>query len=453
MAERLLVLGLLDEGRVGKDGGKLLEEIAETTLERCRRNDKGLGALDLSNTHLSTFFLSELSSTLQHNTKLTEIHLNRCRIGDEGARVLAQGLGLSVRILAALSLEENEIGCKGASYLAKMMDLRGTKRGRSPAAGSRPLFFAPGPGLRYLSLKGNAVSSVGARAIAEVLARSDDSLETLVLEANQIGDWGSGWFALAVRYNDALRCLNLCRNPIGNRGIEELRTACRKRAAFVVVPDSDEGRLETQMVEETQLKVYASEALASSAVEKPQRTPCMDSDVVSQLELVPESKDTSLRLLLRAHRRGLRRRKTSEQETTASSGDFASALSPSPLGSSSFIGSSPLGSSPLGTSASPLGSSPIYSSLAAGDLLEVKAGLSSGRPQTAHGRWPRGDVERRPRWRRNDIIPARPSRPLVSEAGRGCGAAAARSLRRAWSAPGSRRGMLLGPSAAMSMCA
>jgi len=211
-----------------------LDEVAENTLKRCMRNDKALRALDISDALFSATFYSELASAMQHNTMLQELYLDNCGLDDEALRVISKGIELNRgSALRALSLEDNRIRCVGVSYLSKA--LRGQSRWARSFGGFRTHASGPGRGLRYLSIKANAVSSIGAKAISEALMTSDDSLERLSVEANRIDDWGAGWFALAIRNHNVLECLDLHRNPIGRDGIEELKTACESAKASLIL--------------------------------------------------------------------------------------------------------------------------------------------------------------------------------------------------------------------------
>jgi hypothetical protein len=137
--------------------------------------------------------------------------------------------------LRVLSMESNGIRCRGAAHLARILNVSGTRWERT-FGGYRAPNFGPGRGLQQLYLAGNLISSVGARAVAEVLARSDYSLETLDLQGNQIDDWSAGWLAEVLRNNNVLRRMDLRRNPIGVDGIEELTAACHTaRCSLVAV--------------------------------------------------------------------------------------------------------------------------------------------------------------------------------------------------------------------------
>jgi len=230
-----LALGLLRKnGRVAA-GDQLdeLDAVADNVLRRLERNQRDLRSLDISNTLLTNRFFTHLADALLHNTQLQELYLDHCRIDDETVRTLSKGLR-GRQGLKALSLENNELHCLGASYLARLLGSPGSRWSRT-FGGYRALSCGPGIGLEHLSLRGNAIASNGAKALAEALMACDDALQTLSLEWNQVDDWGAGWFAMAMRNNNVLRCLNLNGNPVGSNGVDELRSACETSGASLVV--------------------------------------------------------------------------------------------------------------------------------------------------------------------------------------------------------------------------
>jgi len=237
-SEEVFVVGLIEEnGRIHKDTEDDLELIAETTLQRCSTNDKNLRALDLSSTLFTTRFMTELAACLSHNTALVELYMDRCRLEDEGVRILAHGLAANKSTgLRALSLADNQIKCRGAAFISKAIEARAARWTRTFGGYLAPS-MGPGSGLQHLSLKGNEIGAVGAKALSEVLMACDDSLETLNLQGNKIDDWGTGWLAMALRNHGYLRCLNLSGNPIGADGVEELQGAAETaKASLVTLP-------------------------------------------------------------------------------------------------------------------------------------------------------------------------------------------------------------------------
>eukprot|EP00927_Polykrikos_kofoidii_P072362 TRINITY_DN68490_c0_g1_i1.p1 TRINITY_DN68490_c0_g1~~TRINITY_DN68490_c0_g1_i1.p1 ORF type:complete len:540 (+),score=82.24 TRINITY_DN68490_c0_g1_i1:51-1622(+) len=266
MADNRLVFGLIDKhGKptpVNMSGDEDLEAIAESTLQRCTRNERNLRALDLSGTFFTSVFLTEFTSALHHNTELQEVYLDKCRIGDEGARLLAHGLASRRNhTLRLLSLDDNEIRCRGTSHLARIFVALDARWGRT-FGGYRAPVCGPGKGLQHFSLKGNGVASIGAKALGDALAVSDNSLETLNLNSNLLGDWAVGWLAMVLRNNNVLRCIDLRLNPIGLDGVEELRSACQTAKATLVLvrPGEREGEdLETVVAGRRLITVYITE--------------------------------------------------------------------------------------------------------------------------------------------------------------------------------------------------
>jgi len=234
-SDQSFVIGILSEDGDVLEETSNLEAIAEDTLRRCSQNDRLLRALDLSATLLTSRFLVDFAQSLQHNSMLREVYLDACGVDDEGARVLAQGMAARKQhVLQILSLECNQIRCRGASHLARILTGRGSRFSRT-GRGSPAPSFGPGKGLKYLSLKGNCISAIGAKALTDALSTTDDSLELLNVECNQIDDWAAGWFAVLIRSNPLLRCLALHQNPIGPSGVLELTEACREVSASLVV--------------------------------------------------------------------------------------------------------------------------------------------------------------------------------------------------------------------------
>eukprot|EP00746_Dinoflagellata_sp_MGD_P077552 gnl/MRDRNA2_/MRDRNA2_31102_c0_seq1.p1 gnl/MRDRNA2_/MRDRNA2_31102_c0~~gnl/MRDRNA2_/MRDRNA2_31102_c0_seq1.p1 ORF type:complete len:142 (+),score=26.41 gnl/MRDRNA2_/MRDRNA2_31102_c0_seq1:118-543(+) len=128
-----LILGLLEaNGRVtaGDEVLNELDAIADNVLSRCERNDRSLRALDISDTLLTSRFFSLLSDSLLHNSVLQELYLDRCKINDEAVRLLSKGLR-GRQGLKALSLQENEVRCLGASHLARLLGSAGSRWTRS----------------------------------------------------------------------------------------------------------------------------------------------------------------------------------------------------------------------------------------------------------------------------------------------------------------------------------
>lgn len=470
---RQLVLGVQRDPRADGDHSeelrdKEMQAIAENTLERCALNEKGLRALDISDTTFANRFYSLLGDAMQHNTVLQELYLDNCCIDDEALRAISQGIEQNgARAIRVLSLEDNKIRCRGAGHLARL--LKGRSRWARTFGGFRTHASGPGRGLQYLSLKGNDVSSIGCKAIAEALMCSDDSLERLSLEANCIDDWGAGWFAMALRNHNVLQCLDLHRNPIGIDGIEELKSACESAKASLVLLKS---RMQSVEDSEVDAEIMLEERL--TAMVEGQRLATV---YVSE---APSSASTSARSCSRpnsrpasAHRReGQAQRRNGQLDIEEPAGavmaDSAPAFSgPGPVGAAEAGSSRPSRPSSTKFSAAGLACSDGTGALrrsfhrnATPGVSTYNRGAGDAQDDPTHPRSHPGEraafaeemetatgMAPPSRWRRK--VSVKTGRGLRGTSNfSGCGISAARGLRRSQSAPGKRHGMLMGPHAA-----
>jgi len=460
MADDRLVVGILGEnGRIDTSSEEL-EDIADLTLRRCAQNEKKLRALDLSQTVFTHLFIAEFSNALRHNTELQELHLDGCNISDEGVRLLAQGLAHNTsHTMKALSLENNKIHCGGAGHLAKMMEARGSRWAQT-FGGYRAPVCGPGLGLRYLSLKNNAIASVGSKSISNVLMKVDDSLELLNLQGNKVCDWGAGWLALAIRNHNVLLSLNLCGNPIGSDGIEELKGACQFAQASLVSARQGAEEADSVADENDFLPVVVGQRLATVYIsEVPFENKAETAPVTCNGSRPIPSRPSSAYRPGSAYRRtglGTARLNTSlglvepgavtakSERSAWSHGDDDSSEP------SSQIHVSP-------PSPSDLAASHGYESAphapAPSDAASRSAGrvLPGERAVRAHEKDRSISLAGPSRWRRKPrdipgVAVTQGRDPARRDAGvRGCGAAAVRGLRRARSTPSCKHGALLGP--------
>lgn len=457
-ADKRLVLGVVQADGSIRAADDDQQATAESTLQRCASNEKRLRALDVSNMAFTSLFVTELASVMRHNTELQELYLNNCRLGDEGVRVLAQGLARNEdRILRALSLDGNDLHCRGASHLAKLIDTQATRYTRTFGG-----YCAPARGhcngLRYISLKSNAIAATGAKALAEVLMRSNDSLRTLHMQRNRVCDWGAGWFAMALRNNSELRCLNLCENPIGSDGMEELRSACLAANASLV---QEQPGIELDSVvaddDSCLAAVYVSQVIEVSSsidVRAEEREPLPGSGQVAGA--FKRSGSASRRQACGTQHRPsvLPASVTADATFTGSSrasrpssangvhkrcpcpmpGLTLNAKAPVTLPSTFAVNDVPCANSKSSTSL--LRDRPGERSIA----VEEKEAATMLVPPS---RW---------RWKPGAATECAMGRRNRGRVAQGCGVTAVRGLRRSASAPGRRRGMLLGPHAAVGLC-
>ncbi|GAQ89834.1 hypothetical protein KFL_005680010, partial [Klebsormidium nitens] len=199
------------------------------------------------------------------------------RIGDEGARALAEALGKegTCHALQTLDLHSNDIGVEGARALATALGKEGTcpnlqtlnlRYNQIGYDGAQALATALGkegtcPNLQTLDLYSYDIGDEGAQALATALGKEGtcSNLQTLDLSLNQIGDEGARALATALGKEgtcSALQTLNLYYNQIGVEGARALATALGKEGTCP--------NLQTLDLEEHQIGDDGARALATA---------------------------------------------------------------------------------------------------------------------------------------------------------------------------------------------
>ena len=144
--------------RIGDNGAKALAE----GLKHCMN----LQTLNLNNNSIGADGAKALAEGLKHCTNLHKLNLHWNKIGDDGVKVLAEGLKHCTN-LHTLDLHWNEIGDDGVKVLAE-----GLKHCTN---------------LHTLDLHWNKIGADSAKALAEGLKHCTN-LHTLDLSLNKIGD-------------------------------------------------------------------------------------------------------------------------------------------------------------------------------------------------------------------------------------------------------------------------
>jgi Ran GTPase-activating protein (RanGAP) involved in mRNA processing and transport len=160
--------------------------------------------LDLSETSLSpldclsvSFFLSSLSG------KETSVHLDRCTIGDLGAKYLSKYLHVGSRI--TIDLASTGIHEEGALHVARM-----------------PLCF-----VEHLYLSYNQMGDTGASLISEAV-RETATLKTLILFNCVITSRGAEDLSRALAQNSSIEKLVISLNSLGDEGISHVAEALKQ---------------------------------------------------------------------------------------------------------------------------------------------------------------------------------------------------------------------------------
>jgi Ran GTPase-activating protein (RanGAP) involved in mRNA processing and transport len=190
----------LDLGRIGMDHGCVIQ------LAPLARQWAGLRTLKLGGNPLQAAGIAELDrASLPH---LRELHLQRARLGVDGAAMLAFASS-EWPALRALRLRGNALRAAGVLALAR----------------------ATWPALEELHLSNNNLGAEGAGALAGVAARAFPALHTLNLADNELGDAGVRALVGGARC-PTLCNLGLCANEIGMEGSAALGAAAANLPAL-----------------------------------------------------------------------------------------------------------------------------------------------------------------------------------------------------------------------------
>ncbi|WP_353284774.1 leucine-rich repeat domain-containing protein [Wolbachia endosymbiont (group A) of Lasioglossum fulvicorne] len=154
--------------------------------------------------------ISELVRFLQSNTHITMLSLWNNKIGDEGAKALA-----NLSNLETLELRSNEMSDEGAKALAKLSKLERLDLSFNNISDEGTKALAKLSNLSSLELLGNKIGDEGAKALAKL-----SKLKRLDLDGNKIGDEGAK--ALANGKLSKLKLLNLRGNKIDDEGAKAL---------------------------------------------------------------------------------------------------------------------------------------------------------------------------------------------------------------------------------------
>lgn len=188
----------LNGNPIGDAGGIALAEWLQTS--------SAVQQLDLGNTELETGAVVALCTVLRDNHTLRDLNIENPRLFsrmEDTVYHLARMLRVN-RGLVSLNLSKNRVGDFGAKLLAE--------------------YLADNSTLRSLNLRCNNIASVGGEALAGLFLRGSP-IEELNLDANRVGSDGGVAFALALRRSITLLSLDLRHNSIDDRGLLALAHA------------------------------------------------------------------------------------------------------------------------------------------------------------------------------------------------------------------------------------
>lgn len=172
-----------------------------------------------------------MGKMLRVSDSLNQLRISRSEIGDEGARLFADGLGVN-RSLTSLDITWNHIGEEGARALANgvasnrtLIDLDLSHNNlRDGGASALVVGMMSNQTLLKLRLGNAKIGDGGARAIADWVSRHP-RLRFLDLRQNKICDEGAKSLATGMQSSGALAEVYLQENKIGDEGATALAEA------------------------------------------------------------------------------------------------------------------------------------------------------------------------------------------------------------------------------------
>lgn len=169
--------------------------------------------LNCGGTQLDPGMITELCAYLSSPSAatLTALKMERCEIGDDGARALA-AVFRQHRIPPTVWLDRNNISDEGTVPLVAT--------------------FANNTTLREFSLHQNRVGDAGARALGAMF-RTNRSITKIWLTGNIIADAGAQALAEGLQHNNKLTWINLNSNRIGDAGATAVATMLNSNRSIV----------------------------------------------------------------------------------------------------------------------------------------------------------------------------------------------------------------------------
>ncbi|MCX7337665.1 MAG: hypothetical protein NTX76_00030 [Alphaproteobacteria bacterium] len=164
--------------------------------------DQGIKELNLSYLHIGDKGAGLIADSLP-TSQVTHLYLNKCDIGDDGFRFLAEALMQPTCRVTHLDLGENSVGDSGLQSLANALKHKNCQ-------------------VTVLGLGWNLISNAGVHYLSEALRDQNCKLTDLDLCYNYIGSAGAQSLAMALATNRRLARLDLSCGRIGNAGVKFL---------------------------------------------------------------------------------------------------------------------------------------------------------------------------------------------------------------------------------------
>ena len=154
--------------------------------------------------NLSDAQIGIISGRLKLNKKITKINLCRCRVSNEGIKVLVQAVKVNTT-LQNLDISYNAISDNGVLYISDFLKFNHT--------------------LCKLSVSGNDIGDEGIMKFSDAIC-VNKTLKDLNMSRNRITNEGANELSKAVQVNKTLEELNISKNWISKEGVMRIVEAC-----------------------------------------------------------------------------------------------------------------------------------------------------------------------------------------------------------------------------------
>jgi len=182
----------LTGNKIGDEGAKALAEVLKTKVV--------LNEINLGKNNIGNEGAKGIGEALAVNTTLACLDLRDNRVGNEGIKAISRALKVN-KTLIQLDMRSNKVGCEGITAISEVLKTNNK--------------------LEKLNLSGNKVGVEGAKAISELLKINTTLTKLGLLETN-LGVEGITIITEGLKFNKTISILEIGSNKIGDEGTKTI---------------------------------------------------------------------------------------------------------------------------------------------------------------------------------------------------------------------------------------
>eukprot|EP01116_Phalansterium_solitarium_P011603 TRINITY_DN27338_c0_g1_i1.p1 TRINITY_DN27338_c0_g1~~TRINITY_DN27338_c0_g1_i1.p1 ORF type:complete len:632 (+),score=262.65 TRINITY_DN27338_c0_g1_i1:103-1998(+) len=223
---------------VGAEGGVRLFEALKINNTLTAIDLSGMSGINRN--HIGTAGAHAVADATRVNVVLKKIALRENGFGADGAAIIAEGMRYN-EVLSHMDLGSNSIGFDGAAILGEALLSSGLlhlslSRNKIGDAGAKAIaqFIGSSRTIQSIDLSHNKIGPAAGRFLGLAM-RDNQSLESINLEKNDLGSIGTKEIAEALRVSPSthLKVLILASNKIDERGAQDLSEMLRLNRVLV----------------------------------------------------------------------------------------------------------------------------------------------------------------------------------------------------------------------------